>query len=161
MKQKPTTHSTDSTSSPQASSVQASIQGKETERMITNTSHGHPNSHSHDCVCDECLQAKQGKGWEERLERIRRDLRNEVGWLENGKPRGLDEAQISIILTIIDVNLENFLSQQRKQIIEEVWKLIDEYPRIEITHKDKTKTRAVLEHSLKQARELSQLEGEI
>ena len=38
-------------------------------------------------------------------ERIERDLRNEVGWLENGKPRGLDDAQISTILSIIEVNL--------------------------------------------------------
>ncbi len=38
--------------------------------------------------------------------RIKRDLKNEVGWLENGKPRGLDDAQISIIMAIIRVNLE-------------------------------------------------------
>lgn len=39
-------------------------------------------------------------------ERIKRDLRNEIGWIEGGKEKRLDEATISTIMAIIRVNLE-------------------------------------------------------
>ena len=51
--------------------------------------------------------------------------------------------------------LVNFISQQIAKAKEEVWKLIEEYPIAQITHKDGSKTQAVLVHSLKQAKEIS------
>lgn len=40
------------------------------------------------------------------ISRIKRDLENEIKWIENGKVRELDDAQISTILSIIEVELD-------------------------------------------------------
>ena len=51
--------------------------------------------------------------------------------------------------------IKSLLAQERRLTIKRVWRLIDGYARLVITYKDGSKTKAVLEHSLKQAREIS------
>ena len=50
--------------------------------------------------------------------------------------------------------IRSLLSTQASQLREELVRLLDEYPRIEITHKDGSKTKALLEHSIEQWKEI-------
>lgn len=58
----------------------------------------------------------------------------------------LDDA-VSEIMSLFEKELE----KERGR----VWEIIDQYPRAVVTHKDGSKTKVVLEHSLEQAREVS------
>ena len=59
------------------------------------------------------------------------------------------------LIDFFQESLEKAIQEAREEGIRETLKLIDEYPRIEITYKDGSKTKALLEHSLKQVKQIS------
>ena len=72
----------------------------------------------------------------------------------------LDEAMSEMECWSVDNHLKEckkHFQDIEKKTREEVFKLIDEYPRLVITHKDGTKTRTILEHSLDQAKQVASL----
>ena len=48
---------------------------------------------------------------DKKIETIMRDIKDNIGWLENGKPKELSEASLSTIKSILEVNL---LDDKRK-----------------------------------------------
>jgi len=62
---------------------------------------------------------------EELIEKIITDIRTNVGWLVNSQPTMLDESALTTIRSILEVNLESTLTQNRESVIEgleEVWR---------------------------------------
>ncbi len=88
-------------------------------------------------------------------------IKDMTKWKVKGKPnREMFEPENELVL----LNNENILCPKLysfdevrkllKQTRLEVWERINDLPRIEITHKDGSKTKAVLEHSLELVKSL-------